>query len=105
MIPNRDSLVHAIIPSLQTLDSPFRSTTKHGGELLLDALPLHLFVMPGVDDVVTFLGSILLIDVSVLAIRRRARIAVNASIVAEGWACQLVVVVVILKGSIGLVSC
>lgn len=78
LIPEGDALVHAVVPGLKTLDGTLGSTAKHGSKVLLDALPFQLLVMPSVDNEVSFLGSILLVDVSVLAIRRRAGVAVQA---------------------------
>lgn len=80
LVPERDALVHAVVPGLQTLDRALRRAPKHGSKVLLDALPLELLVVPKVDDEVTFLSSILLVDVSVLAIGRRAGIAFKTQV-------------------------
>ena len=80
LVPQWDALVHAVVPSLQPLDRALRRAPKHGGKILLDALPLELLVMPSVDDEITFLSGVLLVDVSVLAIGRRAGIAVKAHV-------------------------
>lgn len=75
-VPQGDALVHSVVPGLQALHSTLRRSSKHGGKVLLDALPLELLVMPGVNDEITFLGGVLLVDVPVLAVRRRAGVAV-----------------------------
>lgn len=80
LVPEGDALVHAVVPGLETLDRALRCASKHGSKVLLDALPLELLVVPKVDDEVTFLGSILLVDVSVLAIRRRAGITFETQV-------------------------
>lgn len=77
-IPDGDALVHTVVPGLKALDSPFRCAAKSVGELLLDALPLELPVVPGVDDEVTLFLSVLLVDVPPFAIGGWARIAVQS---------------------------
>jgi hypothetical protein len=69
MVPGWDPGVHAVVPGLQALDSAFRGLAEQGGELLLDSLPLHLLVMPGIDDEVTFFHCVLLVDVAVTAVQ------------------------------------
>lgn len=72
VVPDRYTLVHAIVPSLEPLDGTFRRATEKPSKVLLDALPLLLLVVPGIDDEVTLFGGVLLIDVPSLRIRRRA---------------------------------
>lgn len=76
LVPEGDALVHSVVPSLEALDGALWCSAKHGGKVLLDALPLELLVVPGVDDKVALLSSVLLVDVSVFAIRGRAGVAV-----------------------------
>ena len=70
VIPDWYPLVHAVVPGLRALGSAFRGSAKQGGKLFLDPLPFHLSVVPGVDDEIPFLCSVLLIDVSILGNRR-----------------------------------
>lgn len=77
LVPDGDALVHAVVPGLQTLDGALRRAAKHGGKVLLDALPLELLVVPRVDDEVALFRCVLLVDVTVLAVLgRRGRVAV-----------------------------
>lgn len=68
LVPDGDALVHSVVPGLEALDGALWRAAKHSGKVLLDALPLELLVVPSVDDEVTFLRCVLLVDVSVLAV-------------------------------------
>lgn len=77
LVPDGDALVHAVVPGLQALNGALGRASKHGGKVLLDALPLELLVVPRVDDEVTLFRCVLLVDVTVLAVLgRRGRVAV-----------------------------
>lgn len=79
LVPERDALVHAVVPGLEALDGSLGSAAKHRGKVLLDALPLELLVVPGIDDEVTLLGGVFLVDVPVLTIWWGAGVAIVAS--------------------------
>ena len=68
LIPNRYALVHTVIPRLETLDRSLGSSAEPSCKFLLDALPLHLLVVPGVYDVVALLCCVLLVNVPTLAV-------------------------------------
>lgn len=77
LVPKGNSLVHTIVPGLQSLNCSLGSSAKHGCEVLLDALPFQLLVMPGIDDEIPLFGSVLLINVSVLAVWWGARVPIQ----------------------------
>ena len=79
LIPNRYALVHTVVPCLETLDSTLGCAAESSGKLLLDLLPFHFLVVPGIDDIVALLCRILLINVTALAsLRRWTRVAAHA---------------------------
>lgn len=77
-IPEGDALVHAVVPGLKALDSPFRCAAEHARKILLDTLPLKLPVVPSVDDEVSLFCCVFLINVPPLIVRRWARIAIKS---------------------------
>lgn len=75
-IPEGDALVHAVVPGLEALNSPFRRAAKHARKILLDTLPLELPVMPSVNDEISLFCGVFLINVPPLIVGGRARVAI-----------------------------
>lgn len=79
LVPQWNTLVHSVVPGLQTLDSTLRCSSKHGGKVLLDTLPLELLVVPSINDEISLLSRVLLVDVPVFAVWGRARITLMSA--------------------------
>lgn len=87
IVPEWDTLVHTVVPSLKTLNGPLRCSAKHARKILLDTLPFKFPVVPGVDDEISLFCGVLLVDVPPLAVWRWAGVAVHprrAEIAANG---------------------
>lgn len=78
LVPEGDTLVHAVVPRLKTLDSPFRCAAKHARKVLLDTLPLEFPVVPSVYDEVPLFCGVFLINVPPLIVGGRARVTIHS---------------------------